>query len=124
MVSSHNSMDVVIVDVGMTLLDNNSQYTFILIKGLVMIQVQHIGEDVEKEECHIDGDYKPSVDDILKLFIFRIVTPTDTVNIYAKNLVSVASNGNMIEVMKKKEKRIFKIKGVRYEKTGTSPVLW
>ena len=124
MVSSHNSMDVVIVDVGMTLLDNNSQYTFILIKGLVMIQVQHIGEDVGREECYIDGDYKPSIDDIMKLFIFRVVSSTDTINIYASDLVSVATNGNIIEIMGQGKKSILKIKGVRYDKTGTSPVLW
>lgn len=89
-----------------------------------MIQVEKIDNPIV--DCMIMGDYKPTVDEVLSLYMFRVVTREDykEFNVYANKFVSIATAGNNVLLSLKDIDITYNIQGIIYEKDRNIEVLW
>ena len=58
------------------------------------IQVEQINNPIQ--DAWIVGDYKPSISEQMRLFMFRIRHDDTYINVYAKGFVSIATAGKEI----------------------------
>lgn len=77
-------------------------------------------------DCMIMGDYKPTVDEVLSLYMFRIITREDykELNVYANKFISMATAGNNVLLSLKDIDITYNIQGIIYEKDRNIEVLW
>ena len=88
-----------------------------------MIQVEKIDNPIV--DCMIMGDYKPKVDEVLSLYMFRIKTKkSEEVNVYANKFVSMATAGNNVLLSIKDINVTYNIQGIVYDKDRNIEVLW
>lgn len=89
-----------------------------------MIQVEQIDNPIV--DCMIMGDYKPTVDEVLSLYMFRIITREDykELNVYANKFISMATAGNNVLLSLKDIDITYNIQGIIYEKDRNIEVLW
>ena len=88
------------------------------------MQVEQINNPIV--DCMIMGDYKPTVDEVLSLYMFRIITRKDyeELNVYADKFVSMATAGNNVLLSLKDIDITYNILGVVYDKDRNIEVLW
>ena len=89
-----------------------------------MIQVEKIDNPIV--DCMIMGDYKPTVDEVLSLYMFRIITREDykELNVYANKFISMATAGNNVLLSIKDINVTYNIQGIVYDKDRNIEVLW
>ena len=77
-------------------------------------------------DCMIMGDYKPTVDEVLSLYMFRIITREDykELNVYANKFISMATAGNNVLLSLKDIDITYNIQGIIYDKDRNIEVLW
>lgn len=88
------------------------------------IQVEKIDNPIV--DCMIMGDYKPTVEETLSLYMFRIITREryEELNVYANKFISMATAGNNVLLSLKGIDITYNIQGVIYDKDRNIEVLW
>lgn len=87
------------------------------------IQVEKIDNPIV--DCMIMGDYKPTVEETLSFYMFRIKTKEyEELNVYADKFVSMATAGNNVLLSLKDINITYNIQGVIYDKDRNIEVLW
>lgn len=88
------------------------------------IQVEKIDNPIV--DCMIMGDYKPTVEETLSLYMFRIITREryEELNVYANKFISIATAGNNVLLSLKGIDITYNIQGVIYDKDRNIEVLW
>lgn len=88
------------------------------------IQVEKIDNPIV--DCMIMGDYKPTVEETLSLYMFRIRTREryEELNVYANKFISMATAGNNVLLSLKGIDITYNIQGVIYDKDRNIEVLW
>ena len=88
------------------------------------IQVEKIDNPIV--DCMIMGDYKPTVEETLSLYMFRIITREryEELNVCANKFISMATAGNNVLLSLKGIDITYNIQGVIYDKDRNIEVLW
>ena len=88
------------------------------------IQVEKIDNPIV--DRMIMGDYKPTVEETLSLYMFRIITREryEELNVYANKFISMATAGNNVLLSLKGIDITYNIQGVIYDKDRNIEVLW
>ena len=88
------------------------------------IQVEKIDNPIV--DCMIMGDYKPTVEETLSLYMFRIITREryEELNVYANKFISMATAGNNVLLSLKGIDITYNIQGIIYDKDRNIEVLW
>ena len=88
------------------------------------IQVEKIDNPIV--DCMIMGNYEPTVEETLSLYMFKIITREgyEEINVYADKFVSMATAGNNVLLSLKDINITYNIQGVIYDKDRYTEVLW
>ena len=86
------------------------------------IQVEQINNPIQ--DAWIAGDYKPNINEQMRLFMFRIKHNEDYTNVYAKEFMSIATAGKEILLSLKDKNITYNIKGIIYDKDANIKILW
>lgn len=88
------------------------------------IQVEKIDNPIV--DCMIVGDYKPTIEETLSFYMFRIITRKEyeELNVYADKFVSMATAGSSVLLSLKDINITYNIQGVIYDKDRDIEVLW
>ena len=86
------------------------------------IQVEQINNPIQ--DAWIVGDYKPNINEQMRLFMFRIKYNDTYTNVYAKEFVSIATAGKEILLSLKDNNITYNIKGIVYDKDRDIKILW
>ena len=87
-----------------------------------MIRVEQIDNPIQ--DAWIVGDYKPNINEQMRLFMFRMKQNDTYTNVYAKEFISIATAGKEILLSLKNNNITYNIKGIIYDKDRDIKVLW